>query len=199
MEAAKRKNDILICAKRLFSEKGYYQTQISDIVSEAKIARGTIYQYFKNKDDIFITLLKNFYDQWINFIRTDNKNIDLPHIDPREYFLHEVKSTLLFLANDPDLCSIVLRVGIGLRGQLEHVINQFEIKIKDTIIDDLNMGIRNGNVKEDLDVDLVSELLSGGMFNVAYNFFVIKNSHKEEDEIQSLSQKILFAFDNIFI
>ena len=198
MEAAKRKNDILSCAKRLFSEKGYYQTQISDIVIEAKIARGTIYQYFKNKDDIFITLLKNFYDQWINFIRTDNKNIDLAHIDPRDYFLHEVKSTLLFLANDPDLCSIVLRVGIGLRGQLEHVINQFEIKIKDTIIDDLNLGIRNGNVKEDLDVDLVSELLSGGMFNVAYNFFVIKNSHKTEDEIHSLSQKILFAFDNIF-
>ena len=53
MKADQRKKLILEHAKRLFSKKGYYDTQISDIVDEAKIARGTVYQYFKNKEQVF--------------------------------------------------------------------------------------------------------------------------------------------------
>ena len=57
MDSEQRKKQILQCAKKLFAAKGYYQTQISDIQNAAGVARGTIYQYFKNKDDIFLTLL----------------------------------------------------------------------------------------------------------------------------------------------
>ena len=43
---------LLKCAEKAFSKKGYYETQVSDIVKLARVAKGTIYQYFKNKQEL---------------------------------------------------------------------------------------------------------------------------------------------------
>ena len=49
----KTRDRLLKCAEKAFSRKGYYETQVSDIVKLAHVAKGTIYQYFKNKEEIF--------------------------------------------------------------------------------------------------------------------------------------------------
>ena len=49
MKADERRQMLLDRAKKLFSQRGYYETQISDIIKNAKIARGTLYQYFKDR------------------------------------------------------------------------------------------------------------------------------------------------------
>lgn len=53
----KRKR-ILKAAAKTFARKGFYHTKISEIAQQAGIADGTIYLYFKNKDDILITLFE---------------------------------------------------------------------------------------------------------------------------------------------
>jgi AcrR family transcriptional regulator len=53
-----RRGQILRAAVRLFSEKGYYTTTISQIAREAGISTGLIYQYFGDKDDILLLSLK---------------------------------------------------------------------------------------------------------------------------------------------
>ena len=78
MKADKRKKAILDCAKKLFSERGYYQTHISDIVKEVQIARGTVYQYFDNKDDIFITLVEDYYSKWRSMVSIEQANMPTP-------------------------------------------------------------------------------------------------------------------------
>ena len=54
----RRENDkyhrILEAAIKVFAEQGFYQATISAIAREAGVADGTIYLYFKNKDDILI-------------------------------------------------------------------------------------------------------------------------------------------------
>jgi AcrR family transcriptional regulator len=198
MEASLRKQNILKCSKELFSQKGFYDTQISDIIKDARIARGTIYQYFKNKDDIFITLIKNFYDDWIAVASLDSQSLDLKTISPKDYFRHRVKQTLIFLANDPYLCNIVLRIGLGLQGDLGSVRDQFEEKINTLVKNDLLLGIKPGNVKKEIDVELVSKLLTGAMLYIAHYYFVQKNIKKTENEISHISEHILATFENIF-
>lgn len=51
-------NIILIAAKKTFAEGGYHGSSISKIAKEAGLADGTIYLYFKNKEDILIHLFK---------------------------------------------------------------------------------------------------------------------------------------------
>jgi AcrR family transcriptional regulator len=48
-----RRRQILQAAEKVFSEKGYHQTNIADIAQELKIGHGTFYRYFKNKREIF--------------------------------------------------------------------------------------------------------------------------------------------------
>jgi AcrR family transcriptional regulator len=58
-----KKEEIVRAAIRIFREKGYADTSIADIVTEAAIGRGTFYVFFKNKDEIFIDCAERlFYD-----------------------------------------------------------------------------------------------------------------------------------------
>jgi TetR/AcrR family fatty acid metabolism transcriptional regulator len=49
---------IIRAALKIFAKKGFYHAKISEIAGEAQIADGTIYLYFKNKDDILISLFE---------------------------------------------------------------------------------------------------------------------------------------------
>ncbi|MDI6796941.1 MAG: TetR/AcrR family transcriptional regulator, partial [Desulfatibacillaceae bacterium] len=90
MKPEKRRQQILECAKKLFSINGYYSTQISDIIREADIARGTVYQYFSNKDDIFITLLEDYYQKWQAMMTSWAERVPLATISPREYLRERI-------------------------------------------------------------------------------------------------------------
>lgn len=53
-----RSAEILDAALSLFVEKGFRATKIADIANEAGVAKGTVYLYFKNKEDIFISMVR---------------------------------------------------------------------------------------------------------------------------------------------
>lgn len=57
-EADVRKNEILDAAGILFSEKGYDDTSVTDIMNAVGIAKGTLYHHFKSKEDIMDALIK---------------------------------------------------------------------------------------------------------------------------------------------
>src|SRR5271163_4659645 len=57
LPADARRAQLLDAAKRVFVRRGYPRTNIADICKEAGVARGTIYQYFRNKRDVLIALL----------------------------------------------------------------------------------------------------------------------------------------------
>ncbi|MGB7629664.1 MAG: TetR/AcrR family transcriptional regulator [Candidatus Deferrimicrobium sp.] len=56
MSDTTRSRAILATASRLFAKKGYSQTTTAEIAREAKVAEGTLYHHFGNKDGIFLTL-----------------------------------------------------------------------------------------------------------------------------------------------
>jgi TetR/AcrR family transcriptional regulator, fatty acid metabolism regulator protein len=53
-----RRNTILAAAIDVFAEKGFHHSRVSDIARKAGVADGTIYLYFKSKDDILITIFE---------------------------------------------------------------------------------------------------------------------------------------------
>jgi len=67
------RGNILIAAKKLFGEKGVFQTTVDDIAKEADYSKSTIYVYFTGKDDIYdhiilehITILKEMIGAALN-------------------------------------------------------------------------------------------------------------------------------------
>ncbi len=57
-----RANEIMECADKLFLEKGFDETTFADIAKEGKMARSTIYLYFKDKNEILRAIIHKSFE-----------------------------------------------------------------------------------------------------------------------------------------
>ena len=64
-EAEERKKEILDIAEQLFIEKGFDNTSTNDILREIGIARGTLYYYFKSKEEILDAVIDRITNQLV--------------------------------------------------------------------------------------------------------------------------------------
>jgi AcrR family transcriptional regulator len=55
-ERERRQQQIIVAAKRVFSEKGFNKATMEDIANEAELSPGTLYLYFKNKEELYASL-----------------------------------------------------------------------------------------------------------------------------------------------
>lgn len=63
------KSKILQAGEKLFAQKGFYLTTLEEIASGANLAKGTIYLYFKNKTDLFISIIERKLDVLLRKIK----------------------------------------------------------------------------------------------------------------------------------
>jgi AcrR family transcriptional regulator len=61
-EKKARQQEILLAARVLFAEKGFHDTTLEEIAHKAEFAKGTIYNYFANKDELFYGIMENVFD-----------------------------------------------------------------------------------------------------------------------------------------
>ncbi|QDU36943.1 HTH-type transcriptional repressor ComR [Maioricimonas rarisocia] len=87
-------SDVVDCAMRVFWEKGYASTSISDITDATGIKRGSLYNAFEGKHDLFLKSLLKYDDEQRRQRLRKLESID----DPREaiatFFDHIVKDSL---------------------------------------------------------------------------------------------------------
>ena len=55
-ERERRRQQIIVAAKRVFTEKGFNKATIEDIARNAELSPGTLYLYFKNKEELYASL-----------------------------------------------------------------------------------------------------------------------------------------------
>lgn len=49
---------LLVAARRVFEQRGYFETRVQDIVQEGEVALGSFYRYFENKEGLLLALLE---------------------------------------------------------------------------------------------------------------------------------------------
>jgi len=55
--------DLLLAGRKLFSDKGLYESRIEDLTNSAGIAKGTLYQYFDGRDDLILAVVADGYQE----------------------------------------------------------------------------------------------------------------------------------------
>jgi TetR/AcrR family fatty acid metabolism transcriptional regulator len=73
-----KRGAILRAAIHVFASKGYFNSKVADIAGEAGVADGTVYLYFKNKDDILHSIFDRAMAEFIAEGRTEIDKIDAP-------------------------------------------------------------------------------------------------------------------------
>lgn len=100
---ADKRGKILKSAVKIFARKGFYNAKISEIARHAGIADGTVYLYFKNKDDILISLFEESMGNVIDAFQVKLAALN----DPAEKLLAFIHHHLELVRNTPDLAAVL--------------------------------------------------------------------------------------------
>ena len=84
-------NSILKAAKDLFLHFGFKKTAVDDIARKARVAKGTIYNYFRSKEELFQKVFKDEGEKMIQRMREAVKEQNIPQDKIREMIISKIK------------------------------------------------------------------------------------------------------------
>lgn len=159
-----RREEILKAAERIFAQKGFYNSTVAEIAKESEFAIGTIYQFFKNKEELYYTMMIEKFDLLYTTLLTEvgkNKNC-------LEKLSCLVEVAFSFIEQNADFFKIFTWELNVLKPNMENelkeqLINKHFAYIK-LISDVIKESMKEGVLKESNADDLSSALL--GMMNI---------------------------------
>lgn len=181
----RRRRTVLDTALRVFSEKGYHHTRVSDIIEAAGIARGTFYLYFDSKNAIFHELL----DLLLGQIRENVVGVDLSEgAEPiRDQLLVSVGRVLEAFSENTALAKFVLREAVGIDEEVDRKLESFYAHLHVWLSVSLENGQRIGLVRQ-LDTEYVAWCIIG---SVRQFLQLVLDRPRAELDVDHLSQVIL--------
>ncbi|MCS6797759.1 MAG: TetR/AcrR family transcriptional regulator [Myxococcota bacterium] len=164
-EAARdrRRTRILETALKLFAERGYHATHVSDIIDAAGVARGTFYLYFESKEAIFHALL----DRLLAHLRAHVVGVDTtPGAPPVERQLQQtVRRLLEVVERERRAIAVVLREAVGLDPSVDAKLREFYASLHAYVVEALVAGQAMGIVRP-LDVEIAAACILGSIKHV---------------------------------
>jgi TetR/AcrR family fatty acid metabolism transcriptional regulator len=183
-----KREAILRAATRVFAHNGYFNSKVADIAREAGVADGTVYLYFKSKEDILHSIFDRSVDDALAAAR---KHIELIS-DPREKLRRIALLHLERLGADRDL-AVVFQV--ELRGSTKFM-EEFSAagfaEYLSLIRSSFEEGQRAGMFRADLNANVVAKILFGALDEMATNWILSKRRYK----LAPMADQVLDIFLN---
>ena len=101
-----REREILLAARTLFAERGFHNTTLDEIAHKAEFAKGTIYNYFANKDELFIGIIENIFDE-LHTLTTEAMSIE--GAGAREKMIEYAKAIITHSKEHSDLFRLMMQ------------------------------------------------------------------------------------------
>lgn len=161
-----RRLQLMEAALSAFGKKGYHDTQVSDIIAQAKVARGTFYLYFDGKREIFTAIIAKIFGDLAQQIQA----LPLHAVEeiPRQILGNLRRVTALLLKN-PLYIKLVFSDAVGLDSEFDTQIRQFYELILDYLRRGLKQGQKMGFVRE-ADVHVLAVGVLGSIKEVFYQY-----------------------------
>src|ERR1043165_5862397 len=103
-DRTEKRERILAAAERVFARRGFFASRVSEIAKDAGVADGTIYLYFKSKDDLLIALFENRMRQVNDELRAA---VDGAPDQPIEQLRAFVRSYLRLVNDEPAAAEVL--------------------------------------------------------------------------------------------
>src|SRR5699024_5070969 len=148
---------IIEAAVEVIAENGYHASQVSKIAKKAKVADGTIYLYFKNKEDILISV---FREKMGTFIDGAKRAIDDEQTANDKLF-KLIEMHYSQLSESPYL-AIVTQLEIRQsKSELRHEINKVLKSYLDVIDSVIEFGLETGEIDKKFNPQLIRQMIFG--------------------------------------
>ncbi len=183
-----KREAILRAGIRVFAHNGYFNSKVADIAREAGVADGTVYLYFKSKEEILHSIFDRSVDEAVAEARKQLEMI----ADPREKLRKIALMHLERLGSDRDL-AVVFQV--ELRGSTKFMeefsaagFAEYLALIRSTFEE----GQRAGVFRAELNATVVSKILFGALDEMATNWILSKRRYR----LAPMADQVLDIFLN---
>ena len=181
-----KREAILKSAVKVFASKGYFSSKVADIAAKAKIADGTVYLYFKSKEEILHSIFERGMEEFISEGKKEIENIgDAVSRLRRIAELHLEK-----MGADRDL-AIVFQV--QLRGSIKFM-REFSssgfAQYLELIRKTFEEGQKESLFRKDLNAVVCSKIFFGALDEMVTNWILSKNKY----ELTPLADEVMKVF-----
>jgi TetR/AcrR family acrAB operon transcriptional repressor len=187
VDKIQKRKDIALACQDIFIQKGINDLTVSQIAKAAGVGKGTIYDYFKNKEDIVF--------QIVNILMQKHNKMMHIKLDELTTTRKKIKqfSSIFYEEEEKELRSFYKEfTSISLTNPDKEMIEfqtQHTNHYYNWLLDILNEGIKNGEIKEG------SQDLARGLFVSAKGMFIASSVTNTIDDLKSEIHKFI---DTIF-
>jgi len=173
----KKRTAIITAAINEFAEYGLENASTNRIVSNSGISKGSFYQYFEDKTDVFNYLMEVLAQEKADFFK--GKHPPSKNMDTFQYFRWMVKAGMEFNSAYPRMVQAASRV-LFIEGVYygKNFVDSHE-KTKDTLSMMIKQAMKNGEVDSSIDVELAVMVME--TWTNAITTYIITEGEKHKD------------------
>jgi len=196
IDREKKKEHILLSAINIFASKGFTKTTINDIAVSANIGKGTVYEYFKSKDEIIQDAFLFFTSSMTNEF-TEIMSLDL---NGKDKLVNILKAFCTYFTNKekPEgIIEVILDFWAeGMRSDnsktiLNENMREMYIAYRKFLIDIIKQGIDDGSFKNDIDPFSISATVIAMLDGLMLQWILDKKTIDVKSIIKSFTDLIL--------
>ena len=176
---------ILRAALQVFAARGFHEAKIADIARAAGVADGTIYLYFKNKDDLLISL----FEAQLAHINTGLAAVLATATDPMAQLRAAVDFHLGLARDDPPLAQLIT-VELRRSSRFMHDYAKGQLRAYlDQLAAIVDAGKSQGLFRTELSAAVVTHILFGALDYVCLTW--VNNPNRREEQLTAAGEALL--------
>jgi TetR/AcrR family fatty acid metabolism transcriptional regulator len=177
-----KRDAILRAAIDVFADRGFFSAQVADIARAAGVAAGTVYLYFKSKDDLLVSIFDRSMREGLTLGRAAVADLD----DPRERLRRLARAHLARLGGDRNL-AIVFQVELRQSTKFMErfsatLLRDYLGLIRDAIAD----GQRAGIFRSDIKATVAAKIFFGALDEMATNWILSRRRYALEADADTV-------------
>jgi len=152
-----RRRQILDAARRVFAEKGFSATRVSDIASKAGVSQGTIYWYFKSKEELFMAV----FEEWVSELVPTYVEFAAAPGTVEEKVRYYLKSAAEVLADSEDLLPVHIEFSLQAfrDDSIRERFKELFAEIRSSLMAIVREGVESGTFRDDLNAAHLASLV----------------------------------------
>ncbi|MBN2077513.1 MAG: TetR/AcrR family transcriptional regulator [Spirochaetes bacterium] len=191
----RRKQQIVDTAKQMFIDKGFQSTHIGQVCEELDIARGTVYQYFRNKKEILYAILDVVLEKIEDIFDKDDFNEFFSTAPDSARVLDFVSKRLVscisVLLGEPIVIKLIYKEIVGVDEEVNERVGQAIAEIKKAVAHEVEELMRRGVYREGLNSRVTATMIIGGVMLVVYEYDRQNRDVLDNELIQSIAKHYL--------
>lgn len=183
-----KRDRILDAATRVFAKRGFFAAQVADVAKRAGVAAGTVYLYFKSKDDILLSLFERTMTAAIREARDAVAHAPAHPLDRLRAIAHV---HLARLGRDPHL-AVVFQV--ELRQSTKFMARLSTSSLRDylgLLREVIREGQAQGAIRADLNPTLAAKVIFGALDEMATNWILSERDYVLEHDANMVMDMLI--------